>query len=141
MTANTVKPADDAQQAAAVAWRRFSSLVEALPPDQAAPLWQQAQVQAAAYLTGSEVRRVHQRAHDTRQHAPEWRASAAGLLQWFACWHHATVDADFFAGDVVLKSLEPRMVCSRCGLIGADVRPNWSDRPERETMVGPNFRG
>jgi hypothetical protein len=56
------------------------------------------------------------------------------------CWHSATVDADFLAGDVVLKSLEQRMVCSQCGLIGADVRPNWSDRPERETMVGPNFR-
>jgi hypothetical protein len=57
------------------------------------------------------------------------------------CWHSATVDADFLASDVVLKSLEPRMVCSRCGLIGADVRPNWSDQPTRETMVGPNFRG
>jgi len=57
------------------------------------------------------------------------------------CWHSATVDADFLAGDVVLKSLEPRMVCSRCGLIGADVRPNWSDQPNHETMVGPNFSG
>ena len=57
------------------------------------------------------------------------------------CWHSATVDADFLPGDVVLKSLEPRMVCTQCGLIGADVRPNWSEQAERETMVGPNFRG
>jgi len=57
------------------------------------------------------------------------------------CWHSATVDADFLAGDVVLKSLEPRMVCSRCGLIGADVRPNWSDQARPDTMIGPNFRG
>jgi hypothetical protein len=35
------------------------------------------------------------------------------------CWHSATVDADFLAGDVVLKSLEPRGVqplrLDRCG--------------------------
>jgi hypothetical protein len=53
--------------------------------------------------------------------------------------HSATNDAYFLADDVALKSLEPRMVCSRCGLIGADVRPNWSDQPGRETMVDPNF--
>ena len=57
----------------------------------------------------------------------------------FRCWHSATIDADFLADEVVLKSVEPRMVCSRCGLIGADVRPNWSDQPGRETMVDPNF--
>jgi hypothetical protein len=45
------------------------------------------------------------------------------------CWRSAMVDADFLADDVVLKSLEPWMVCSQCGLIGADVRPNWSDQP------------
>ena len=55
------------------------------------------------------------------------------------CLHSATNDADFLADDVALKSLEPRMVCSRYGLIGADVRPNWSDQPERETMVDTNF--
>src|SRR5450759_3602226 len=38
---------DDAAKAAA-AWRRFVACMEALPPDQAAPLWQAAQAQAAA---------------------------------------------------------------------------------------------
>jgi hypothetical protein len=37
------KCADDGVKAAAAAWRRFVSCVEALPPDQAAPLWQTAQ--------------------------------------------------------------------------------------------------
>jgi hypothetical protein len=24
-----------------------------------------------------------------------------------------------------VKAFEPRIVCTRCGLIGAEVRPNW----------------
>jgi hypothetical protein len=44
------KPADDPAQAAAAAWRRFVASVEALPPDQAAPLWQTIQAEAAANL-------------------------------------------------------------------------------------------
>jgi hypothetical protein len=33
--------------------------------------------------------------------------------------------------DVLLPSFGPRMVCTGCGMIGADVRPNWKERPER----------
>jgi hypothetical protein len=32
------------------AWRRFVTLIEALPPDQAAPLWREARAQAAEFL-------------------------------------------------------------------------------------------
>jgi hypothetical protein len=28
------------------------------------------------------------------------------------------------------------MVCTRCGIIGADARPNWRERPERESLTG-----
>jgi hypothetical protein len=38
-----------------VAWRRFVTSMEALPPDQAAPLWQAAQVQAIAALAPPAV--------------------------------------------------------------------------------------
>jgi hypothetical protein len=41
---------DNALKAAAAAWRRFVSCVEALPPDQAAPLWGEVQAKAAAIL-------------------------------------------------------------------------------------------
>ena len=44
------KPKPDALAKAEEAWRRFVSCVEALPVDQAAPLWQAAQAQAAAFL-------------------------------------------------------------------------------------------
>lgn len=44
------KCADDLQRAAAVAWRRFVSCVEALPPEQATPLWEAMCAQAAVFL-------------------------------------------------------------------------------------------
>jgi hypothetical protein len=42
---------DDMQRAAMIAWRRFVACVEALPPDQAAPVWRHAQAQANATMT------------------------------------------------------------------------------------------
>jgi hypothetical protein len=36
---------------------------------------------------------------------------------------------DFLPDDALLFALEPRMVCTACGLIGADVRPDWSPHP------------
>ena len=49
-TAGTTARADDRVKAAGAAWRRFVTLMEMLPADQAAPLWQQAQAQANAAL-------------------------------------------------------------------------------------------
>jgi hypothetical protein len=34
----------------------------------------------------------------------------------------------------------PRMVCTSCGIVGADVRPNWQERPKMETMLGWQWR-
>jgi hypothetical protein len=31
---------------------------------------------------------------------------------------------------VVVPMFGPRMVCTRCGIIGADARPNWQGRDE-----------
>jgi len=41
------------------------------------------------------------------------------------CNHSASVNADSLADDVVVRALCPRMICTACGLIGADVRPDW----------------
>jgi hypothetical protein len=36
----------------------------------------------------------------------------------------------------VLLDLDRRAVCTRCGMIGADVRPNWNERPpDRRTVA------
>jgi len=44
------------------------------------------------------------------------------------CNHSAKINADWLPDDAVPVALKPRMVCTRCGLIGADVRPDWSPR-------------
>ena len=41
------------------------------------------------------------------------------------CWNQAKLNADQWPDDMPIKSLEPRMVCTRFGIIGADVRPDW----------------
>jgi hypothetical protein len=30
--------------------------------------------------------------------------------------------------------------CTKCGMIGADVRPNWSERPPPESLTGKQWR-
>ncbi len=42
------------------------------------------------------------------------------------CNHGADIEADELPDEMPIRSLCPRMVCTHCGLIGADVRPNWS---------------
>jgi len=36
------------------------------------------------------------------------------------------MNADRLPDETPLRALCPRMVCTACGLIGADVRPDWS---------------
>ena len=43
------------------------------------------------------------------------------------CHHSAVLEVAGMADDVEVPSLGPRMVCTACGLVGADVRPNWGD--------------
>jgi len=40
------------------------------------------------------------------------------------CHHSAVIDADRWPDDTALLDLDRRAVCTRCGMIGADVRPN-----------------
>ena len=47
------------------------------------------------------------------------------------CNHSATLNADWLPDDIAVRSLSPRMVCTRCGLVGADVRPDWSAHTNR----------
>jgi hypothetical protein len=37
------------------------------------------------------------------------------------------MNVDHLPGDLTVPSFGPRMVCTRCGMIGADVRPNWQE--------------
>ena len=53
------------------------------------------------------------------------------------CHYGATIDVSGFADDVTVPSFGPRMVCTVCGAIGADARPNWKER-NSVSLFGPS---
>ena len=62
---------------------------------------------------------------------------------WVACplcHHKAVVNVDSFGPDVAVPAFGPRMACTTCGIIGADLRPNWQERPARESITGNQWR-
>jgi hypothetical protein len=46
----------------------------------------------------------------------------------FGCRHEVIVKVDNYPGDLLVKEFGPRMVCTKCGMVGADVLPNWKER-------------
>jgi hypothetical protein len=44
------------------------------------------------------------------------------------CHYRAVLAVDEWPDHVPVPSFSPRMVCTSCGIIGADARPNWSER-------------
>jgi hypothetical protein len=70
------------------------------------------------------------------------RAMAAGRVAGslaVSCWqchHQAVLSADSWPDDMPVPSFGPRMVCTRCGIVGADARPNWQERPARLSGAG-----
>ena len=44
------------------------------------------------------------------------------------CHHQALLGVDDYSADVPVPAVGPRMVCTRCGAIGADAQPNWNER-------------
>ena len=56
------------------------------------------------------------------------------------CRHAALINADAFDDAMPLPAFGPRMVCTGCGIVGADVRPNWQERSGRESLTGVQWR-
>ena len=44
------------------------------------------------------------------------------------CHHDAVLDVVAYSDEVMVPSFGPRMVCTVCGAIDADARPNWNER-------------
>jgi hypothetical protein len=56
-----------------------------------------------------------------------------------SCWicqHQAILSADPWPDHMPVPAFGRRMVCTRCGIIGTDARPNWKEQPPRESLTG-----
>ena len=47
------------------------------------------------------------------------------------CNHSITMNADHLPDDTLVRPLGDRMVCTKCGRAGADVRPDYSPHTNR----------
>jgi hypothetical protein len=56
------------------------------------------------------------------------------------CHRGGVLAVDRWPDAIPVPSFGPRMVCTGCGIIGADAHPNWSDRPGRESLTGEQWR-
>jgi hypothetical protein len=56
------------------------------------------------------------------------------------CHHEAVLNVDAYADEATVPSFGPRMVCTICGIIGADARPNWQERPPQGSLTGRQWR-
>ena len=54
-----------------------------------------------------------------------------------ACRHEAELNVDTYDEATTVPSFGPKMVCTCCGIIGADVRPNWSERAADRELDRP----
>jgi hypothetical protein len=45
------------------------------------------------------------------------------------CLHRSVLNVDSYPASTLVQSFGPKMVCAKCGVIGADARPNWSEAP------------
>jgi hypothetical protein len=48
----------------------------------------------------------------------------------------AIMSADPWSDDVPVPTFGPRMVCTNCGIIGADARLNWLEQPAQLDGAG-----
>jgi hypothetical protein len=55
-------------------------------------------------------------------------ARSLDLCCW-QCHYRAILSTDPWPDHVPVPLFGPRMVCTRCGIIGADARPNWREQP------------
>ena len=58
------------------------------------------------------------------------------LIYCNACNHSATLNVDSYGDDIFVPSFNAYMVCTQCGIIGAEARPNWNERPQRPSLTG-----
>jgi hypothetical protein len=50
------------------------------------------------------------------------------------------LNAEPWSDNVPVPTFGLRMVCTHCGIIGADARPNWREQAERPSLTGTQWR-
>ena len=50
------------------------------------------------------------------------------LVECNSCHHWVKMKAGHLPDDAAIKSLGDRIVCARCGEVGAEVLPDWDSR-------------
>jgi hypothetical protein len=55
------------------------------------------------------------------------------------CHHSAVIDANRWPDDTVLLDLNPKLVCTKWGIVGGQVRLNWDDRVLGESLTGTQW--
>jgi hypothetical protein len=55
------------------------------------------------------------------------------------CHQGAVLAVDRWLDDAPVPSFGPRMVCTRWGMVGADARPNWMERPSLPSLTGTQW--
>src|SRR5262249_36880017 len=94
----------------------------------------QSKCRACIVLTSSAGADLTMTLGNMREHGVHSLAVYCGAL-W--CHHQAVLDVSAFADDVAVPAFGPRMVCTVCGAIGAEARPNWNERAPR-SLFGRN---
>jgi hypothetical protein len=56
------------------------------------------------------------------------------------CHHEALMNVDVFDDAIPVPALGPRMVCTSCGIVGADARPNWKERSNHDSLTSTQWR-
>jgi hypothetical protein len=51
------------------------------------------------------------------------------LIFCLNCHHEKIMNVDHLPDHLTVPSLGTRMACTKCGTVGASVRPNWQERP------------
>jgi len=50
------------------------------------------------------------------------------------CRHEVTFSVDDYPDDMEVRSFGRSIVCTNCGMIGADARPNWREQTARPSL-------
>jgi hypothetical protein len=56
------------------------------------------------------------------------------------CHHSAMVNGNRWLDDTALRDLSPKAICSKFCMTGADVGPNWGERPPLDSLTSVQWR-